>query len=87
MLSYVKEYLGVSVSPASANLASVVEAQQKLLSEKDVEIAALKRQLEQERDRLQLMAATAAAADSNAELQQSQQPAMPAAAAAPAVSS
>ena len=44
--SYVKEYLGVSVSPASVSLQSVVDAQQKLLSEKEAEIAALKRRVE-----------------------------------------
>ena len=37
----------MSVSPASASLQSVVDAQQKLLSEKDAEIASLRRQLEQ----------------------------------------
>ena len=45
-VSYVKEYLGVSVSPASVSLQSVVDGQQKLISEKEAEIAALKRRVE-----------------------------------------
>ena len=78
-VSYVKEYLGVSVSPASVSLQSVVDAQQKLLNEKEAEIAALKRRveaMERERD------AAAAAADSGSGGSTSRQTAVDSSAAA-----
>lgn len=60
-----KEYLGVSVSPASVSLQSVVDGQQKLLSDKEAEIAALKRRVEAlEREAAAAATTAAAAADS-----------------------